>query len=40
MAIILGGFIWYWVPETKGKEGMDEVWGWDRSGENRERRID
>lgn len=35
MAILLGGFIWYWVPETLGKEGMDEVWGWDDSGERR-----
>lgn len=34
MAILLGSFISWWVPETKGKESMDEVWGRD------ERRID
>ncbi|EZF70241.1 hypothetical protein H105_07417 [Trichophyton soudanense CBS 452.61] len=27
MALILGSFIGWWVPETKGKSGMDEVWG-------------
>ncbi|KAM5471656.1 Bifunctional purine biosynthesis protein PurH [Microsporum ferrugineum] len=26
MAVILGSFIGWWVPETKGKSGMDEVW--------------
>jgi sugar porter (SP) family MFS transporter len=36
MAVFLGGFIWYWVPETLGKEGMAEVWGWDKSGNRRD----
>ncbi|KAJ5153476.1 uncharacterized protein N7482_009954 [Penicillium canariense] len=27
MAGLLGGFIYYWVPETKGKANADEVWG-------------
>ncbi|EEP75330.1 predicted protein [Uncinocarpus reesii 1704] len=27
MALTLGGFIAWWVPETKGKTTMDEVWG-------------
>ncbi|KAF3491297.1 sugar transport protein 8 [Arthroderma uncinatum] len=26
MAVILGSFIGWWVPETKGKSNMDEVW--------------
>ena len=26
-AAALGGFIAWWVPETKGKRGADEVWG-------------
>ncbi|KAL8853929.1 MAG: hypothetical protein Q9221_001237 [Calogaya cf. arnoldii] len=26
-ALVLGSFIAYWVPETKGKSGMEEVWG-------------
>ena len=26
-AAVLGGFIAWWVPETKGKRGADEVWG-------------
>lgn len=27
LALVLGGFIAWWVPETKGKSGADEVWG-------------
>ena len=27
IAAVLGGFIAWWVPETKGKHGADEVWG-------------
>ncbi len=27
VALVLGGFIAWWVPETKGKRGVDEVWG-------------
>lgn len=27
MAGLLGGFIYRWVPETKGKANADEVWG-------------
>lgn len=27
VAAVLGGFIAWWVPETKGKRGVDEVWG-------------
>lgn len=27
LAAVLGGFIAWWVPETKGKSGADEVWG-------------
>ncbi len=27
MAAIFGAFIAWWVPETKGKSGADEVWG-------------
>ncbi|KAJ5106039.1 hypothetical protein NUU61_003386 [Penicillium alfredii] len=27
MAALLGGFIYRWVPETKGKANADEVWG-------------
>ncbi|KAF9888149.1 hypothetical protein FE257_009285 [Aspergillus nanangensis] len=27
MACILGGFIYGWVPETRGKVNADEVWG-------------
>ncbi|KAL8824577.1 MAG: hypothetical protein Q9170_008116 [Blastenia crenularia] len=26
-AAILGSFIAYWVPETRGKSGIEEVWG-------------
>ncbi|KAL8705672.1 MAG: hypothetical protein Q9225_008013 [Loekoesia sp. 1 TL-2023] len=26
-AALLGAFIAYWVPETKGKSGVEEVWG-------------
>ncbi|KAI4160552.1 MAG: hypothetical protein LQ342_005659 [Letrouitia transgressa] len=26
-ALVLGAFIAYWVPETKGKSGAEEVWG-------------
>lgn len=26
-AALLGSFIAYWVPETKGKSGVEEVWG-------------
>lgn len=28
MALVLGSFISWWVPETKGKANADEVWGW------------
>lgn len=27
LALVLGVFIAWWVPETKGKSGADEVWG-------------
>jgi len=27
LAAALGAFIAWWVPETKGKQGADEVWG-------------
>ncbi|KAH8432067.1 putative MFS glucose transporter [Aspergillus melleus] len=27
MALVLGGFIYGWVPETRGKTNVDEVWG-------------
>lgn len=27
VALIFGGFIAWWVPETRGKRGADEVWG-------------
>ena len=27
LALVLGTFIAWWVPETKGKSGADEVWG-------------
>lgn len=27
LALALGLFIAWWVPETKGKKGVDEVWG-------------
>jgi len=27
MAVLFGAFIAWWVPETKGKSGADEVWG-------------
>lgn len=33
MAAASGAFIWWWVPETRGKASADEVWG-------RERRTD
>lgn len=26
-AALFGAFIAWWVPETKGKHGADEVWG-------------
>ncbi|KAL8947775.1 MAG: hypothetical protein Q9222_005984 [Ikaeria aurantiellina] len=26
-ALVFGAFIAYWVPETKGKSGIEEVWG-------------
>lgn len=26
-AVILGAFIAWWVPETRGKSGIEEVWG-------------
>ena len=26
-AVVFGAFIWFWVPETKGKANADEVWG-------------
>lgn len=35
MALLLASFIWWWVPETKGKANADEVWGWTE-----ERRVD
>lgn len=28
MALVLGSFIAWWVPETKGRANADEVWGW------------
>ncbi|KAI2126127.1 Bifunctional purine biosynthesis protein PurH [Ophidiomyces ophidiicola] len=34
MALVLGGFILWWVPETRGKQNMGEVWG------HAERRMD
>ncbi|KAL8768772.1 MAG: hypothetical protein Q9209_005060 [Squamulea sp. 1 TL-2023] len=27
IAVLFGSFIAYWVPETKGKSGVEEVWG-------------
>ena len=27
LAVVLGSFIAYWVPETRGKANADEVWG-------------
>ena len=27
VAVVLGGIIAWWVPETRGKRGADEVWG-------------
>lgn len=36
LAVVLGSFIAYWVPETRGKANADEVWG---RGDDR-RRID
>lgn len=27
VALVFGAFIAWWVPETKGKNGADEVWG-------------
>ncbi|KAB8228433.1 putative MFS glucose transporter [Aspergillus alliaceus] len=33
MACLLGGFVYWWVPETKGKANADEVWG--RTNERR-----
>ncbi|EER24693.1 Sugar transporter family protein [Coccidioides posadasii C735 delta SOWgp] len=35
IALFLGGFIAWWVPETKGKGSMEEVWG-----KRAERRVD
>jgi sugar porter (SP) family MFS transporter len=28
VALVLGSFISWWVPETNGKANADEVWGW------------
>ena len=28
MALLLGSFISWWVPETNRKANADEVWGW------------
>jgi Na+/melibiose symporter-like transporter len=27
MALVLGSFLAWWLPETKGKANADEVWG-------------
>jgi len=27
VALVFGGFIAWWLPETKGKRGAEEVWG-------------
>ena len=27
VAVLAGGFVAWWVPETRGKSGADEVWG-------------
>ncbi|KAK4982888.1 Bifunctional purine biosynthesis protein PurH [Elasticomyces elasticus] len=27
MAVLFGGFVAWWVPETKGKSDIDEIWG-------------
>ena len=35
IALLLGSFIAWWVPETKGKANPDEVWGRDQN-----RRVD
>ena len=35
-ALILGSFIAWWVPETKGKQDVDEVWGRKESRERLE----
>ena len=35
MALLLGSFISWWVPETNRKANADEVWGW-----NEDRRAD
>ncbi|EEH42083.1 glucose transporter [Paracoccidioides lutzii Pb01] len=34
LAVVLGSFLAWWVPETKGKSTMEEVWG------REERRVD
>ncbi|OAX82425.1 hypothetical protein ACJ72_03221 [Emergomyces africanus] len=34
VAVVLGSFLAWWVPETKGKSTMEEVWG------REERRVD
>ena len=36
MALLLGSFIAWWVPETRGKRGSDEVWGRRESRERLE----
>ena len=33
MALLLGSFIAWWVPETNGKKSPEEVWGWDQERE-------
>ncbi|KAF7507372.1 hypothetical protein GJ744_010689 [Endocarpon pusillum] len=35
MAVLLGSFIWWWVPETNQKASADEVWG-----RTEDRRVD
>ncbi|EEH06921.1 glucose transporter [Histoplasma capsulatum G186AR] len=35
LAVVLGSFLAWWVPETKGKSTMEEVWG-----RRAERRVD
>jgi len=34
-AALLGGFIAWWVPETRGKRGAEEVWGKPAGGRER-----
>lgn len=38
VALVFGGFIAWWVPESKGVKSADEVW--ERHGEGRGRRAD